>query len=838
MKRFILLTLIYTLFTCSLKAQNAANTTTGLVTGKVIDAANKQPVAFGTVVLVKKADNLPAKSIQTDLDGNFKLENLPFGKYLLRITYVGYATFFRDSIFITSNRKVYALGTLGMRAGKTSQLSEVKVESKKESIQLGIDRKVFSVGQSLVSEGGSATDLLANVPSVSVDVDGNVNLRGSSNVRILIDGKPSLLAGGSVSDILQSIPASSIETIELITNPSSKYDPEGQSGIINIVLKKNKSLGFNGSASLSAGTYNTYNGNLSLAYQHKKVNIYGNYSHRQGDRSGGGFNNRNKLLDTASDIIPYQYNQNSTQKGSNNGNQIKAGIDFNFTDKSTIGFSSNINFRNNDRSQNSITNVYNHNQNPLQQLLGNTNSVGSGNNHDFNLDYSTKFNKPKEEFTANLSLAQGDENNVDSIFNQTITYLLNKTVTTKQFNLNTGNTRNYNIQADYTDPIGKNGKLELGYRGTLNRAENDFAANIFNFANNGYAFDPTISTDFVYDEKIHGIYSNYQQQFGQFGIQGGARVEKTIINTNLVNFNTSHVQDYFRVYPSLFLTDKLTEDQTLQLSYSRRINRPRDRQIIPFLDRSDLLNFRIGNPDLKPEDVHSFELSYAKYWKSTTLTSSLYYRRTNDIFQFVRTPYDATGITITSFQNFAYGTNAGFEFIARTDITSKWNITSNVNVYQGFIKGGIIVVNGKAAPPIDDTKSFAYNGNLTSNFQLPLNLSGQLRVDYQAPQAIAQGRSKANSGVDAALKYEFYKRKASLSLNGRDIFNTRKFGYVTDDALFHNNVDRRFQSRTFLFTLSYRLGSKDLGKGRDKGDKGSNNSQPDDNGGAGAGGPQ
>jgi outer membrane receptor protein involved in Fe transport len=826
-------TLLISLFIFTVRAQQPGgaarpnNPADGHVSGKVIDGTNTGPVAFATVALIRKADNQIAKAIQTDIQGSFKLENIAYGRYLLRITFVGYATIIKDSIAVNGNHKIINLGVLKMHAGKSSLLNEVSVRSKKSSIQLGIDRKVFAVDQSLVSEGGSATDLLANVPSVQVDVDGNVNLRGSSNVRILIDGKPSLIAGGTVSDILQSIPASAIETIELITNPSSKYDPEGQSGIINIVLKKNKSLGFTGNASVSAGTLNAFNSNISLAYQHKKLNIYGNYSHRQNNRSASGYSYRTSDVLQTNPAVPQQFNQNSLNTGGNNGNQIKAGIDYNLTNKTTVSFSSNINIRDNDRIQNGTTNGINSQQALALQQVTSNNSDNKGNNHDFNIDFSQKFKKPKEELTANFALAKGNENNVDNINTYQYTFIpVKPDSVSRQFNTNLGNNRNWNLQADYTDPIGKNGKLELGYRTTLNRADNNFVADTLDKGTNEFVYDPTISTRFIYDEKIHAVYSNYQEQFGKLGLQAGARFEKTIINTNLVNFGISHLQDYFRVYPSVFLTDKLSEDQTLQLSYSRRINRPRDRQIIPFLDRSDPLNLRIGNPDLMPEDVHSFELSYAKYWKSTTLTSSIYYRRTNDIIQFVRNQYDASGTTLTTFANFSYGTAAGFEFIARTDITNKWNITSNLNLYQNTLKGN-------SSLGVSDNNGFAWNGNLTSNLMLPYSLSLQLRGDYQAPQAIAQGKSKANSGLDAALRYDFYHHKASLSLNGRDLFDTRKFGYTTDNGSYQSNVNRRFQSRMFLMTLSYRFGKGgDAGKekGKDKKDKQDNNNPPDEGG--------
>jgi len=831
--------LLFTLFIFAAKAQQTGNQrpagpADGHISGKVIDGNNAEPVAFATVALIKRSDNQIAKALQTDIQGGFKLDNVAYGRYLLRITFVGYATIIKDSISVNPNHKTINFGVLKMHAGKSALLNEVSVRSKKSSIQLGIDRKVFAVDQSLVSEGGSATDLLTNVPSVQVDVDGNVNLRGSSNVRILIDGKPSLIAGGNVSDILQSIPASSIETIELITNPSSKYDPEGQSGIINIVLKKNKSLGFTGTASVSAGTLQAFNSNVSLAYQHKKINIYGNYSHRQNNRSADGFSYRTRDA-IQPNTVAQQYNQNSLNTGGNNGNQIKAGIDYNLANKTTVSFSSNINFRDNDRIQNSITNGLNYPGALIQKQVTANEANNHGNNHDFNIDLSQKFKKPKEELTANFSLGKGNENDVDNLNSEQYTYYpASKYFDNRQYNLNQGNNRNWNLQADYTDPIGKDGKLELGYRTTLSRADNSFIASVYDTSAKDFVFDPTISTQFIYDEKTHAAYGTYQQQYGKFGLQVGSRFEKTIINTDLVATNQSHVQNYFRIYPSVFLSEKLSEDQTLQLSYSRRINRPRDREINPFLDKSDPLSYRQGNPDLRPEDVHSFELSYAKYWKSTTLTSSIYYRRTNDIIEFVRSLYDNTGVSITNFANFEYGTASGFEFIARTDITNKWNVTSNLNLYRNTLKGN-------SALGVADNDGFAWNANLTTNITLPYSFSLQVRGDYQAPQAIAQGHSKANSGVDAALRYDFYKRKASLSLNGRDLFNTRKFGYVTDDGTYQSNVNRRFQSRMFLMTLSYRFGrggGEDSGKGKnkDKKNKDQQDNNPPDEG--GMGGPQ
>ena len=267
--------------------QSVVSAGSGTISGKLIDASNNQTLPFATVALIRKSDRKLLKGFQTDMNGNFKLADIADGIYTVRITFVSYLTISKDNINISANNRTINLGTIKMGPAK-GLLKEVVISSQKSQIQLGIDKKSFSVDQSLVSQGGSATDLLTNIPTVQVDVDGNVSLRGSSNVKVLINGKPSALTGNDLTDILQSIPASSIETIEVITNPSAKYDSEGDSGIINIILKKNTAIGFNGSASASVGTHNTYNGTLDLSYQNSKVNVYANYSYRKADRIGNG----------------------------------------------------------------------------------------------------------------------------------------------------------------------------------------------------------------------------------------------------------------------------------------------------------------------------------------------------------------------------------------------------------------------------------------------------------------------------------------------------------------------------------------------------------------------
>jgi outer membrane receptor protein involved in Fe transport len=801
---------LFFLFLFSFFAANAQQSAPGgSVSGKLVDAATNKPLDFATVSLVRSSDKHPVKAIQTDLNGNFSLPGLDKGVYLLRVTFVGYLTYIKDSIAITPQKMNIQLGSLKLHQGK-GMLKEVVVSAQKSQIKLGIDKKSFNVEQSLVSQGGSVTDLLANVPSVQVDVDGNVSLRGSTNVKILINGKESALTGGDITDILQSIPASAIETIEVITNPSSKYQAEGDSGIINIILKKNVQKGFTGSASGSAGNNSTYNGTLSLAYQNGKFNIYSNYSYRHGDRIGNG--TIDKTTDETDGPVQTQ-DQVTNQKFVYSGQNIRSGIDYNITPKTTISFSNNINIRNRDVYQTGPT-VINQDGNILQQVIQNNVSNGGGTNLDFSLDLDHKFKKKNEELTANIDFGYDKNNNFDD-FNSYYYYYVNPSYfQSTQNNTTLGTQRNLNVQGDYTLPL-KNGKLEAGVRSTINNSDNNFISDTLSSATGAFNYDPFLSNRFLYKQSIEAVYTNYQHSFGSFSVQAGLRLEDAFINTQLIDSTTTkYKQDYFRVYPSVFLTEKLSENQTLQLSYSRRVTRPTSRQLSPFLNESNRLNYSEGNPDLLPEDTHSFELSYINYWKSITLTSSLYYRLTYDNIQQITVPLTPTNkdTTLTEYQNVKSASNAGYELIAKISPSSKLDLTANVNIYYKYIEGD-------QALDIRTTSGYAWNGNLTANIKLLKKLGMQVRGDYQGPQVIPQGTMKAMYGVDGGLRYDLTKT-LNLSANSRDIFNTRKFvsdiNYNTPTFTSAQVSDRRFSNRVVIFTMAYRFGNNGISQKRSK----------------------
>ncbi|AZI24501.1 TonB-dependent receptor [Pedobacter sp. G11] len=795
------------------------------ITGVLKDAKTQETIPFATAVLIDKTTAKNVKIAQTDVNGAFTMADLPTGTFTFKISFVGYQTMVRDNVAITAATGTLNFGDIKMNTAKGNILSEVTVTGQKQGMQMGIDKKIFSVDQSVISEGGSASDLLQNVPSVSTDMDGNVSLRGSSGVRVLIDGKPSLIAGGNVAQILQSIPASSIESVEVITNPSSKYDAEGQSGIINIVLKKNTKLGFNGSAAVTAGNRDNYNANTNLSFQNSKVNIYGNYSYRYGNRIGGGFQDITYKSDTSRTAF---LSQNTKSTSQDKGHNVKAGIDYYLAPKSVVSFSGGFNSRENDRNEYIDIRQLARNLSPVSYSNRNNVNQGSGSSYDLNLDYSQKFKKPKEELTFNFGYSSGYNDN-DQAYNTTIT---NRNGTDVNINpslqriYNTGDNSNYNIQADYTLPVGKTGKIEAGYRSQIRLADNNQYADSVLTNTEIVIRNNKLINDFNSKDQVHALYLNYQNQIKDFGYQLGLRAEDARLDTHLEGYNGNVLVGsdgnirYRRLYPSVFLTQKLKGEQQVQLSYTRRVNRPRPWDTNPFLDVSEPFNYRQGNPNLLPEDVHSFELGYSKYFKKVTLTSSLYFRQTNDVIQRVRsTPVN--GIITSTPQNLTNQINTGLELIGRFDLVKALNFTTNVNLYQAKFAGDTRF-------DIPTSSGFSWNANITANLTVAKDVSLQLRGDYRAPEVMAQGKRNAMYGIDGGAKYDFPNKKASLSFNVRDVFNTRRWSMTTEDRATIVDFERQMQGTMGNLTFSYRFGKTTFNLNKTKKKEEQQDNRPDE----------
>ena len=767
------------------------------IVGTLIDSLTHEPIPYATVALLSQQAKAPVKGAQTDTSGHFVLENVPAGAFALRISFVRYNSIIKENIVIKPATGDLNLGTLLMTASKNNILKEVVVAGKKLAFENVDGKKVFSVNQSLVSKGGNAADLLQNIPTLQIDGNGNVNLRGSSNVNVLIDGKPTIIANGNLARILQSIPAASIESIEVIPNPPASYEANGE-GIVNIILKKNSRPGLNGSADIAGGTRGNFNADASLSYQSGKVNLYGNYSFRNGNTNSSGYQSYIFLHPTDSvvyttetfpfvtvDIIQF----------------AKAGVDYSLTRRSTLGISAGFNSRNMHENQFLSFTHYN----AADVLIGSFNRFNTvknnGSSYELDLDYKQRFKKPKEELAFNFAFAYGafrDYQQYTTRYNP-----VNGVPSTKIDTPLISDTRhkatNYNIQVDYVLPIGKAGQFSAGYRSQITLGSNN------QYAYNGGIPLYALTDLFSSNNQVNAVYLNLRNQVGNFSYQAGVRGEDSRLDATFMSYDSTNslVAAPVKVpvkgiYPSVLLTEKLKNNCELQFTFARRISKPSVRQYNSTTDFSDPTNYNQGNPRLIPASVTDLEFDYIKTWQHLSLTSGIY---NNTIINVIHPIQEApvNDETTTISENLKRSVITGLEFIGHFDLAKGWDLTANVNIFDRY---------NAAAPQygITANNGISWNANVTSNVRPIQRLSLQIHADYRAPYMNLQDRNRPNFGMDGAAKYDFAGNRASLSLNANDIFNSRKRAILrSSDALIIDLFLRTVGSRA-TFTFTYRFG--------------------------------
>jgi ferric enterobactin receptor len=682
-------------------------------------------------------------------------------------------------------------------------LKDVEVVGKSPTLRTGLDKKVFAVNQSLVSVGGSAADLIQNVPSLQVDGNGNISLRGATNVKVLVDGKQSLIGGGTVAQILQSIPAASIDKIEIITNPSARYDAGGQA-IINIVLKKGARSGFNGAVTAAAGTRANYNAVGNVGYGSGKVSLYGNYSFQRKNTYSNGFQNMTYL---SSGDSTYYSRETFPSTTITDVHIAQAGIDYHLSPRDLISISGLYNSLTRNRHEYLTVDNLTEQQTPTQ--LSNRTNLTHGWNTSWvtTLDWTHKFTRPGEELDLDLSWSMGSGSSFQ-VYNTEIFNIDGQAVKPTPGILQDtkgGTNKNYNIQLDYSLPIGKGGRLEAGARSQIALGNNrQWDAN-FDTLSGGYDPDYSLINYFTTNTQTHAVYINFRQQFKAFTIQAGLRGEAGRFAAALRNYDSAgvlvstpvHVNTN-GVYPALFVTRSLEHAQQVQLSYTRRINRPTPSEIDPFPDVSDPVNYDEGNTTLRPEDINSIEFTYKKNWSAVNFTAGFYYTQVNHVIKHIQTN-PVNDVTFTIAENLPRAINTGLEFIGSVRVSRIWSFTANANVYDRI---------NSAAPEfgITATNGISWNGNITSDFSLAKGLSAQVRADYKASEFIVQDRYRRLYGFDAGAKYDFAHNKATLSFSARDILNTRRWAFlrVSDGLLL--DFQRVTYSARALLTFTWRFG--------------------------------
>lgn len=774
------------------------------IKGQVVDSETNAGLEFATISIFSKRDDKIVSGGITDEAGNFSFESRPGPMYAV-VEFIAYKAQKIETLEINRESRSANLGIVKLQSD-AAVLEEVEVTAEKSSMQLSLDRKIFNVGKDLANRGGTALDILDNVPSVTVDIDGGVELRGSANVRMLIDGKPSGIIGVGGSNGLRTIPANLIERVEVITNPSAKYEAEGMSGIINIVLKKNQKSGFNGSIDLTAGFPLTAGIAANLNYRKDKFNFFLNYGLRYGENPGQGF--RNQEFINSGDTLEIS-NQTREHLRSGLSNTVRFGADYYFTEKSVLTTSFQYKIS---EDNNFATLVYDDFRINLDSQILNTvrsdDEIEDEDKIEYALSYTKKFKERNHEFVADFRYQDNRETEFSNLVERYQTFQNQTDLDNlNQRSNNAEGERMYILQADYTKPFSKESKFEMGLRGSFRQITNDFIVEEFVSDDDIWVSLPEFTNDFIYDENIYAAYFIYGNKVNRISYQVGLRTEYTDVRTELVNTSEVNPRDYLNLFPSAHLGYELTEGNTVQISYSRRVRRPRFWDLNPFFTFSDQRNFFSGNPDLDPEFTDSYELGYMKIWEKGTLNSSLYYRIGKDIIQRQRT-INQDGTTQTKPENLGSSEDYGLEINGNYRPNQKFQANANLNFFRSIIDGEDF---GSA-----DTYTWSARGS--SRFSLPKEIDGQITLNYRAPRETVQGRRLAITSVDLGFSKEILKRKGTLTLSVKDLLNSRKRRGFTDIENFFAEEEFQWRSRQVILGLNYRINQKKQ-RGGGRGDR-------------------
>ena len=796
MKKYCLFFAFSFLITVSLSAQQRPDILKiGKIAGQIIDAQTNAPLEYATIAIFRERDSTLVTGTITDPSGNFKITDIPVGKYYAKIDFLGYKTLVKSGLNITMDNPEIRLKKITIEPS-AGTLESVNIVADKLLYQNQIDRKIINPDKDIMSAGGSALNVLESAPSVEVDVEGNVSLRGNTGVNILIDGRPSGYNGESAGDLLQQIPANSIDHIEILTNPSSKYNPEGITGIINIVMKKNSYSGFNGSVNASVGTLLDYGTGANFNYRNDKINFYSNLGVNNRKMEMRGENDRKRFNNNGDTTMTYSQSSFNENNGTNLS--ARAGMDFFINRKNTFTLTGMVNGgprKGDTRADNEI-------------ILSNTDTVNyrtkeKGENSRFSYNAGALWEKTftnKNHFLIFDASFGKRKNEGNSVYNEHKEgFVVDESAYRKT--LNNGYTQDFEGKIDYAMPIRQTGKFEIGGSARMRTIENSMKQRI------GVNENYNIDYDFVYHENIYGLYTQYGSKIGKFSYQAGLRGEYANTHGNLREANPDNVlspQNYFQLYPTAFVMYQITEKNELKLNYSRRVNRPGPWNLNPFEDTSDPMNIRKGNPELKPEYINSFELDYFRYLKNGNFSTTLFYRNTTNVISRV-TKVDENGIGISTWDNLSTTNAYGLELNFNTKFFNMWSFNASGNF--GYYK-----LNGNLSTSEQSVSRDGFSWSLRANnsFQVVEMTALQFNARYMGPRITPQGEFKGSFGGDIGFKQDFLKKTLSLTLQVRDVFNTMKFVSISETDSFYQKHTRNPKGCVGTLTLTWKFGNMSI----------------------------
>lgn len=799
-----------------------ANVLAGSVTGKIVDSRTNQPVEYATVALYNQANNSLVTGTITDGQGKFTIEGLKNGTYILKASFIGYDQLEMRDIVVDGGVK--QLGTIKLSTSD-AEIEEVEVIAKKKDISYQLDKKVINLSTDINADNGSAADALEGAPSVDVDIDGNVSLRGSSNFTVLIDGKPTAL---DAADVLKQTPAAMIENIEIITNPSAKYDPEGTTGIINLVTKKNVIQGLNGVVNANVGSQGRYGADFLLNKRTGKVNYFvGGYFNRRGMEFDSKSNRITKNVD-ALDKYVNQYADNSRHFG---GGGFRTGFDYYFDDNNMMNFSINAGLFSSEGD--GTTDYDNWTQAAgapdILATRANLETVNSVSDDEDNSKYvSANFSYTHNFVGKGHKLVAGgfyslNKRDADNYFTQFVAQTAKKSGHDIDDNKNTNRGR-FNL--DYTKPLDdKGGKFEAGMQEDYNRAVTDYDFNEYDQSSNTFQHDGYFSNDITFLRSITSVYATYGKTFGGFGLQLGLRGEYTYRNMDTRNdiSDSTYTINRFDIFPSIHISQAVGERNSVQAGYSRRIRRPWERALNPFPGYSDEYSRFVGNPALKPQYTDVVELNYQMNFDKIFFAVETFYRHTDGATENVSTlATDGSGILISRFENLSTNNNFGLEFTGTYDITKWMRLNATVEMRQYYIKGVYNDVLRK-----QDGKSWRTKETLSLSPGKTTKI--QLTMRYNGKNKTLISSNKGNIDLGLAIRQSFFKKRMSVSFSMRDMLNTGTSKSTTDTPEFWLYTERHRAAPFWNLGVSFKISNiKDKRPGDDEREGGSDRDDDSD----------
>ena len=789
-KIFLFLTLLFSAY-----INSQENNLT--ISGKIIDSDFNTPLEYATISIYDSKKQNLINGVISDNSGFFSIE-LTKGLYDLKIEYISFETKTLEKIDVQNS---IDLGIISLSINE-NLLDEIEVIGEKTEIEIKLDKTVYNIGKDLTLKGSSVSDVLDNLPSLEVDIDGNVSLRGNQSVRILINGKPSGLVGISSNDALKQFPSESVEKVEVITSPSARYNAEGTAGIINIVLRKNKLAGLNGSASLNLGDPRRVGISTNLNFRTKKISLFGNI----GDNSTkyiNGFKNETEYF-TAREKNNFLY-ENGERNSERNSNYYNGGIEYFFNEKTSFVAS----FVNN--SSDGLTNTSNlidqtfDNINSLSERLEDENEIDE--NKEFSFNFSKKFNDKGHELTIDYQKEKSFEIESSSILNSKLKPIYERYLSEKITTDENQNSELYKI--DYVLPIGEEGQFEAGFRRSNQHQKIDYLVEKEDNLGN-YISDKNLSNTLLYNEKVNAYYTQYGNKKNNFSYLLGLRFEESITNVTQVVNGDNTKKKYNDLFPTLNLALELKEDETITLGYNRRIRRARSYFINPFPSRSSITNIFQGNPNIEPTYSNGIDLGYLKRFSQTTINGSIYFRKSTGEFTFIT---ESTGESVLvngnlvpvirrTPINLASNSQTGVEFNVNYTQSKLWRVRGNINFFESDLKGEY---NGV----VYDSKNFSWSGGLNNYLKIFSSVDWQTSLSYRAPQKTAVSNRKARISSNTALSRDLMKDKLTLTFKVNDIFETQKWRIESFNENYRSYSESSWRGgRNFELNLIYRFNQK------------------------------